>query len=171
MLFPGTLSSVLCVLKRQSVASKEDRGELRAEGIDVSASELLQCNSSATPIDFSTTPASRMRVALRVLSISRSSRASRALSTNAFRGQYEWCAVCAQVPAVQRRSARSVRDRKRNDLTDFHSGFASISQVPDTIYALSTAAGRAAIAVIRVSGPACLDVRFGTVRRPMPANA
>jgi hypothetical protein len=28
----------------------------------------------------------------------------------------------------------------------------------DTIYALSTASGRAAIAIIRVSGPACLDV-------------
>lgn len=30
--------------------------------------------------------------------------------------------------------------------------------LPDTIYALSTASGRAAIAVIRVSGPACLDI-------------
>ena len=29
---------------------------------------------------------------------------------------------------------------------------------PDTIYALSTATGRAAIAVIRISGPACLDI-------------
>lgn len=28
----------------------------------------------------------------------------------------------------------------------------------DTIYALSTAAGRAAIAVVRISGPRCLDV-------------
>jgi len=100
----------------------------------------------------------------RALSISRSSRASRALSTNVFRGQYERCAVCALLLPVQRRSAR-------NDLKDFHNGFASISQVPDTIYALSTAAGRAAIAVIRVSGPACLDVRFGTGRRPVLANA
>ena len=30
----------------------------------------------------------------------------------------------------------------------------------DTIYALSTAPGRAAIAVIRISGPACLEVRL-----------
>ena len=107
----------------------------------------------------------------RALSISRSSRASRALSTNVFRGEYERCAGCALLLPVQRRSARNVRDRKRNDLKDFHNGFASISQVPDTIYALSTAAGRAAIAVIRVSGPACLDVRFGTGRRPVLANA
>lgn len=138
---------------------------------DVSATDLLQRSSSATPIDFSTTPARRMRVAFRALSISRSSRASRALSTNAFRGQYERCAVCALLLPVQRRSARNVRDRKRNDLKDFHSGFAPISQVPDTIYALSTAAGRAAIAVIRVSGPACLDVRFSTGRCPVLANA
>jgi len=54
-----------------------------------------------------------MRAAFRALSISRSSRASRALSTNALRGQYERCAVCAP---VQRHSAWNVRDRKRNDL-------------------------------------------------------
>lgn len=32
---------------------------------------------------------------------------------------------------------------------------------PDTIYALSTAPGRAAIAVVRISGPACLDIYEG----------
>lgn len=31
--------------------------------------------------------------------------------------------------------------------------------VDDTIYALSTASGRAGIAIIRISGSACLDVR------------
>jgi len=40
---------------------------------------------------------------------------------------------------------------------------------PDTIYALSTAPGRAAIAVIRVSGPACLDIYGGLCpNRPFP---
>jgi hypothetical protein len=34
----------------------------------------------------------------------------------------------------------------------------SFSKSEDTIYALSTAAGRAAIAVIRISGPSCVDV-------------
>jgi hypothetical protein len=102
-----------------------------------------------------------MRVTLRALSTSRSSRAWRALSTNVLRGRF------AQLLPVQRRSVRNFGDRKRNDLKDFNNSFTSISQVPDTIYALSTAAGRAAIAVIRVSGPACLDVRFGIGRRPI----
>ena len=40
----------------------------------------------------------------------------------------------------------------------------------DTIYALSSAPGRAAIAVIRISGPACLDVYGGLCPdRPFPA--
>jgi tRNA modification GTPase len=108
-----------------------------------------------------------MRVTLRALSTSRSSRAFRALSTNALRGQNGRFAVCAQLLPVQRRSVRNFGDRERNDLKDFNSGFTSISQVSDTIYALSTAAGRAAIAVIRVSGPACLDVRLGVGRRPV----
>lgn len=37
--------------------------------------------------------------------------------------------------------------------------FASFHQYPSTIYALSTAPGRAAIAIIRISGTACLNVR------------
>ena len=52
----------------------------------------------------------------------------------------------------------------RTVLSSQKSTFKSLSNVPhavqhsDTIYALSSAVGRAAIAVIRVSGPACLDV-------------
>ncbi len=39
----------------------------------------------------------------------------------------------------------------------------------DTIYALSTAPGRAAIAVIRISGPACLDIyQLLCPKRPLP---
>lgn len=37
--------------------------------------------------------------------------------------------------------------------------FASLHEYASTIYALSTAPGRAAIAIIRISGTACLDVR------------
>lgn len=39
-----------------------------------------------------------------------------------------------------------------------HRGFAVAATNESTIYALSTAAGRAAIAIIRISGPACLTV-------------
>lgn len=41
------------------------------------------------------------------------------------------------------------------------SGAATASAEPATIYALSTAPGRAAIAIVRISGPACLDVGKG----------
>lgn len=40
-----------------------------------------------------------------------------------------------------------------------HRSFASLHEYASTIYALSTAPGRAAIAIIRISGTACLDVR------------
>lgn len=40
----------------------------------------------------------------------------------------------------------------------------------DTIYALSTAPGRAAIAIVRISGPACLDIYGGLCpNRPFPS--
>lgn len=35
-----------------------------------------------------------------------------------------------------------------------------LTDVDSTIYALSTAPGRAAIAIVRISGPACLEVRL-----------
>jgi tRNA modification GTPase len=38
-------------------------------------------------------------------------------------------------------------------------GFTSFDHEDDTIYALSTASGRAAIAIIRISGPGWQDVR------------
>ena len=37
-------------------------------------------------------------------------------------------------------------------------GIANVISEADTIYALSSAQGKAGIAVIRVSGPACIDV-------------
>jgi tRNA modification GTPase len=33
----------------------------------------------------------------------------------------------------------------------------------DTIYALSTALGRAGLAIVRISGPSCVDVRYNTL--------
>lgn len=38
------------------------------------------------------------------------------------------------------------------------SAFKTLEIAEDTIYALSTAPGRAGIAIVRISGPACLDV-------------
>lgn len=57
------------------------------------------------------------------------------------------------------RPVLSIRDLEI-DLPRTHRSFHSASAVieNDTIYALSTAPGRAAIAVIRVSGPACLSI-------------
>jgi tRNA modification GTPase len=45
-----------------------------------------------------------------------------------------------------------------------------VTSTADTIYALSTAPGRAAIAVIRITGPACLDI-YGSLcpNKPFPA--
>ncbi len=53
-----------------------------------------------------------------------------------------------KAPAIQ--PQRSLRGK--------HRGFAVAATNEPTIYALSTAAGRAAIAIIRISGPACLTV-------------
>jgi hypothetical protein len=52
----------------------------------------------------------------------------------------------------------------------------------DTIYALSTAPGRAGIAIVRISGPSCMDVSFALLfilfsltleglQRPLPVQA
>jgi hypothetical protein len=38
----------------------------------------------------------------------------------------------------------------------------------DTIYAVSTAPGRAGIAIVRISGPSCLDVRFSLPSKLAP---
>jgi hypothetical protein len=50
--------------------------------------------------------------------------------------------------------------RKRIFQKSFHNSTVRYSNGYSTIYALSTAPGRAAIAVIRISGPACLQVRI-----------
>lgn len=48
-------------------------------------------------------------------------------------------------------------------------GWAQETPLSDTIYALSTAPGRAAIAVVRISGPACLEIyRKLCPNRPQP---
>jgi hypothetical protein len=144
-------------------------------GVEWSKSRANICVAVAVrgsfPIDSSTTSASRMHVAFRALSISRLFRASQSLSTNELRGQHgllgaHWRSTHRQLYII-----RNSRPTKRSDLRESYRGFSSIAQSPDTIYALSTAAGRAAIAVIRISGPACLDVRFPFRQPPMLANA
>lgn len=45
-------------------------------------------------------------------------------------------------------------------------GTSSLPPVNDTIYALSTAPGKAGIAAIRISGPSCLDVS----KKPLPMH-
>jgi hypothetical protein len=116
-----------------------------------------------------------MHVAIRALSVSRSAQASRSVFASALHGQYGRPWALMQALAARRSSVQSFRCIKRSGLRESarsgFSGFSYIAQSPDTIYALSTAAGRAAIAVIRVSGPACLDVRFAFRQSLMLANA
>ena len=69
---------------------------------------------------------------------------------------------------AQHLSARSASFRAiKPDLK--HSRRKDVEPTADTIYALSTAPGRAAIAIIRISGPACLDIYGGLCPdRPFP---
>lgn len=68
--------------------------------------------------------------------------------------------------AAQRASPLNTR---QDDLTRHSLAFMTGSSRADTIYALSTASGKAGIAVIRISGPACLAV-YGRLcpQKPLP---
>ncbi|KAG8531954.1 uncharacterized protein KY384_003590 [Bacidia gigantensis] len=58
---------------------------------------------------------------------------------------------------------------KFDDCTHVRRGYHTLSSSGSTIYALSTAPGRAAIAIIRVSGPACLSVYHALCpNKPLP---
>lgn len=74
-------------------------------------------------------------------------------------------------PSVQR-TCPQTRHRRLSSTSDAFSYTRRKDTTPtqDTIYALSTGAGRAAIAVIRISGPACLDV-YGSLcpDKPFPS--
>lgn len=48
--------------------------------------------------------------------------------------------------------------------------FGTLSADSSTIFALSTAPGRAAIAIIRISGPACLDVSILEIKAETAVN-
>ncbi|KAJ3495463.1 hypothetical protein NLG97_g3383 [Lecanicillium saksenae] len=61
-------------------------------------------------------------------------------------------AYCRKACHVQRRNLATTA---HCSVTTWRSGF---STAPDTIYALSTAQGKAGIAVIRISGPSCLNI-------------
>lgn len=57
----------------------------------------------------------------------------------------------------------------QNDFTTHSLAFMNGSSRTDTIYALSTAQGKAGIAVIRISGPSCLDVYKSLCpQKPLP---
>jgi len=55
---------------------------------------------------------------------------------------------------------------KGEDARGIHTHGSGKGEIGNTIYALATASGRAAIAVVRVSGPACLNVRW--MKLPIP---
>lgn len=57
---------------------------------------------------------------------------------------------------ISRASAFNLKALKRSYLHTEAGG--SLGRDNDTIYALSTASGRAGIAVVRISGPSCLNV-------------
>lgn len=85
--------------------------------------------------------------------------------------QRRWCAR-GPTTASYRRGLRSSRGHrlirpgqqllqtraKGEDARGMHTHGSEKGEIGNTIYALATASGRAAIAVVRVSGPACLNV-------------
>jgi hypothetical protein len=146
--------------------------ELSASARTLIDTFCIRALATRFPIDSSFTLAYRMHVVIRALSVSRSTQASRTVfGRSALLGQYGRPKALQQPFPVQRSSVQSLRSIKRSGPRESRSGFSSIAQSPDTIYALSTAAGRAAIAVIRVSGAACLDVRFACRKLVMLANS
>ncbi|KAM7197020.1 GTP-binding protein TrmE N-terminus domain containing protein [Naviculisporaceae sp. PSN 640] len=77
---------------------------------------------------------------------------------------------CFQFPLAHSRQSDVRRILGHDGSSHFHtSSQRSISSDSDTIYALSSAAGKAGIAVIRVSGPECVDVYNGLCpTKPLP---
>jgi hypothetical protein len=66
--------------------------------------------------------------------------------------------------------ARGPFSSSHKSFSDLHLDAPAFTSADDTIYALSTAQGRAGIAVIRISGPRCLDVRTpSTFAPPLPS--
>ncbi|KAF4120801.1 tRNA modification GTPase [Geosmithia morbida] len=71
--------------------------------------------------------------------------------------------VCSSISSQKpwlNRGGRTARPNlaSHSRLRLYSASASGFSPIDDTVYALSTAQGRAAIAVIRVSGPSCLDV-------------
>jgi tRNA modification GTPase len=78
---------------------------------------------------------------------------------NAFRASTPWIGLHSLNPAHASRCIERKRHSTRSSGGNIDNvGRKLLSLFDDTIYALSTAPGRAGIAVIRISGPACLDV-------------
>ncbi|KAL2419571.1 tRNA modification GTPase MnmE [Exophiala dermatitidis] len=68
------------------------------------------------------------------------------------------CPIPIPFPSLRRHISHYGTDTRRDDPYTTWRSSPGHTSAPDTIYALSSAPGRAAIAVIRLSGPACLDV-------------
>ena len=70
-----------------------------------------------------------------------------------------WLALFPTISNAQPRWLRNTCKRLSKPL-ELNRRLSTFRELPeDTIYALSTAPGRSAIAIIRISGSACLDVR------------
>lgn len=121
--------------------------------------------SNILPITSSTTPASRMRVVCRAPGVSR---ACRTFFTNSLPWPHEQFWGLRKWPCSQLCITRNVRALNRDRVGNPYRRLSSRGQSPDTIYALSTPTGRAAIAVVRISGPACLDVRLSHLMTTHP---
>ena len=130
-------------------------------GRQISAQLGTAAVPSNPPINLLNESTGRMHVAFRGLRLSPSSRAFRRFSSkNELRCRHEAPEAPCRPAAVQRRNVHSFRNTTRSNLSESGNRPSSTFQHFDTIYALSSGAGRAAIAVIRVSGPACLEVSF-----------
>ncbi|KAL2414242.1 tRNA modification GTPase MnmE [Exophiala dermatitidis] len=68
------------------------------------------------------------------------------------------CPIPIPFPGLRRHVSTYGTDARRDDPYTTWRSSPGHTSASDTIYALSSAPGRAAIAVIRLSGPACLDV-------------
>lgn len=75
---------------------------------------------------------------------------------NAFHASAPWAGLDSLNAARALRCIGRKQHSSRRNID--HVGCNLLSLFDDTIYALSTAPGRAGIAIIRISGPACLDV-------------
>ena len=167
----GPISPLLTFRSPNSRASRAPSGRPHPEPrgwvstLQISCSLGIAAPASNPPIYPSTR---RMYVAYRGLRVPRSSRVfHKVLPNNELRCRCEASGAPWRPVAVQCHSFHRFRNTARDVLSESRNRRYSTLQHFDTIYALSSGAGRAAIAVIRVSGLACRDVSFSIRHRPI----